>query len=253
LLSSEKSQGLPSRVVSESPLPPPPNCPLLDCFAENHCEWVNPTFNENGCPNCGTWTCTCDANEDLLECSSHCSPTCENPIPQGCNSCVTGCFCKAGLFRTEDERCVTWDRCAGAHSCPPDQEWTDGNSNCQRRCDSPDPMPCPRMRAPGCVCKSGLVLLDDGRCVTPDQCPVPHGCQGDGQMCGGFEAIRCPQGSRCVDNPLFPLAVDGVCQCNVACPIMDCVPPDFCEWEQPSWDDNGCQTSCGTFLFCHRH
>jgi hypothetical protein len=33
---------------------------------------------------------------------------------------------------------------------------------------------------------------------------------------------------------------------------MDCFPTDFCEWSEPTWDENGCQSSCGT-LVCMEH
>jgi len=160
------------------------------------------------------------------------------------------CFYQGATF--DDQGCqLTCGDLLCVH-CREDQEWSDCNAHCQRECDSPDPMICSRICTPGCVCKSGLVLLD-GRCVTPDQCrgEIPHGCQGDGQMCGGITGSQCPQGSTCVQSQQFPDS-SGVCQCNVACPIMDCFFPDFCEWRSdPTWDENGCQLTCGTCEIPH--
>jgi hypothetical protein len=232
---------------------------------------------------CGTLLCplSCRADQEWSNGNFHCQRRCDDPNPPCPMIRAPGCICKSGLWLLDDS-CVTPVECpvnpcpimdclppaecfyqdrtfddrgcqstcgtliCPPHSCHADQEWSDCNAHCQWECNSPDPI-CSRMCVPGCVCKSGLVLLN-GRCVTRDQCPVAHGCQGDGEMCGGFAGIQCPQGSRCVSLENVDPDGVGVCQCNVDCPIMDCFPRGICQWFHPTWDENGCQSSCGTLL-----
>jgi len=249
----------PRTIVTTSPLPPlPPLPPQVPhgCRGDGQmCGGV--TVRINQCPQGSR--CVDDPNDNCdpasggAGCIGHCQCNVACPIMD----CFRTEFCEWSGDPTWDENgCqLTCGTLICEHSCFENQVWSPcgAHPDCQRRCDSPDVLNCPRICLPGCVCRPGFALLDDGTCLALDQCPgeIPHGCRGDGQACNSrtFAARQCPQGSRCVDDPNDNCGgVDcvGHCQCNVACPIMDCFRTEFCEWTgDPTWDENGCQTSCG--------
>lgn len=57
----------------------------------------------------------CDSDTELFtDCGSSCPDTCENnrDTQRVCTlQCVSGCFCKSGLVRRKDDKCVTPSEC----------------------------------------------------------------------------------------------------------------------------------------------
>uniref|UniRef100_A0A482Z9F6 U23-Austrotoxin-Ht1a_1 n=1 Tax=Hickmania troglodytes TaxID=489260 RepID=A0A482Z9F6_9ARAC len=55
----------------------------------------------------------CKDDEVFMECGSACPPTCSNiRESETCSrECVAGCFCKRGLYRNEDGKCVPLKEC----------------------------------------------------------------------------------------------------------------------------------------------
>jgi hypothetical protein len=91
------------------------SCPIMDCFPPPNCQYINPTFDVNGCQTgCGTLNCTCRNGAEYRECGTACPATCDNPNQEICSDrCVSGCFCEEGLLLNSDGWCVTPAQCGG--------------------------------------------------------------------------------------------------------------------------------------------
>ncbi|UMM38347.1 hypothetical protein L5515_009801 [Caenorhabditis briggsae] len=50
------------------------------------------------------------------------------------------------------------------------QEWSDCGSACPKRCEQKEPVACPAVCRPGCVCKKGFCLRTSGDCVADVNC-----------------------------------------------------------------------------------
>ncbi|XP_068618090.1 serine protease inhibitor swm-1-like [Battus philenor] len=57
---------------------------------------------------------SCKANEEFKLCET-CYKSCDNPTPSCSDHCERGCFCKEGLVRDRDGKCVTLDQCSGGN------------------------------------------------------------------------------------------------------------------------------------------
>ncbi|XP_076686494.1 chymotrypsin-elastase inhibitor ixodidin-like isoform X2 [Andrena cerasifolii] len=54
----------------------------------------------------------CRKNEVYTDCGSACPATCARPNPGPCTlQCVQGCFCKPGLVRDSNGKCVPPSEC----------------------------------------------------------------------------------------------------------------------------------------------
>nr|QRN45218.1 zonadhesin-like 1 [Tineola bisselliella] len=209
----------------------------------------------------------CKPNEIYKDCGSACPKTCKNPTPDVCtDQCVSGCFCKDGLFRTENGDCVSFPECPNncgrnetyafcAARCPTD--YCPESTNEPPQCDPP--YPCP----PGCVCKKGFIRNNDVdyKCISKDECPPPVTCGKNEYYheCG----TSCPP--TC-DNP-NPQFCDKKCNKGCFC-IGDlvrnskgkCVPVDKCpdtkKCKKPNevWDKCNalCQTTCDNYKDPHK-
>ncbi|XP_078198084.1 SCO-spondin isoform X14 [Callithrix jacchus] len=185
-------------------------CPVLSAYAHRCAqEGASPPWrNQTLCP------VLCPGGQEYRECTPVCGQHCGEPEDCGeLGSCVAGCNCPPGLLwdlegqcvppslcpcqlgarryapgsaaMKDCNRCICQERglwnCTG-HHCPPQQafcprELVYAPGACLLTCDSPSANhSCPAGRADGCVCPSGMVLLDE-RCVPPDLCPCRHSGQ----------------------------------------------------------------------------
>ncbi|CAO4382636.1 unnamed protein product [Caenorhabditis nigoni] len=61
----------------------------------------------------------------------------------------------------------------GCSRCPgKNQEWSDCGSACPKRCEQKEPVICPAICRPGCVCKKGFCLNKSGECVADNNCGI---------------------------------------------------------------------------------
>ncbi|CAF3351413.1 unnamed protein product [Rotaria sp. Silwood1] len=118
----------------------------------------------------------CGENEMFLTCGSTCPPVCEDwsyPLPKPPKKCpkmcVQGCFCKAGLYRTKDGRCVEPKECCGMN-----EVFTDCGSACPETCNN-KPEFCTEQCITGCFCRlSDYVRMNNSTgslCIHRNVCP----------------------------------------------------------------------------------
>ncbi|GBN77282.1 hypothetical protein AVEN_172703-1 [Araneus ventricosus] len=118
----------------------------------------------------------CNANEQFYECTPSCRNTCENfanPAAR-CYCGPPGCFCKEGLVKRADGKCVPPNQChvKPQPECGADEQFYECKPSCKNTCShffNPG-VKC-RCAPPGCFCKKGLVKRSDGKCVPPSECP----------------------------------------------------------------------------------
>ncbi|KAG8183312.1 hypothetical protein JTE90_002804 [Oedothorax gibbosus] len=126
----------------------------------------------------------CGRNEEFYRCVPTCKNTCENLLSQVCpvSPCRSGCFCRKGLVKRKDGKCVKPVECSKpakptkpTHTCGTDEQYYRCVPTCKHTCDNyNDRRPrCSRTCRPGCYCKKGLVKRQDGKCVTPSDCDKP--------------------------------------------------------------------------------
>lgn len=116
----------------------------------------------------------CEANEKFSSCGNRChEPTCDNSSPDQtrcARACVGSCYCAKGFVRDKKSgKCVEPSMCP--KKCPANQEYSQCANPCPSTCDHPGPFYCKAMCRPGCACKEGYVVNDQGNCVKPSQCP----------------------------------------------------------------------------------
>lgn len=99
-------------------------------------------------------TPTCSENEVFLTCGTMCPTTCDDfsyPLPKPIKicpkMCVQGCFCKEGLYRAKDGRCVKQQQCCGEN-----EVFTDCGTACPETCGS-NPLFCTEQCVAGCFCR----------------------------------------------------------------------------------------------------
>lgn len=123
----------------------------------------------------------CPLNEEYRLCES-CNKTCDNPNPICPAQCSKGCFCKEGLVRDKDGKCVKYDQCSkftqtesnnitviDKRNCPPHQVFK-LCENCEKTCSNPNPK-CPAQCTKGCFCDDGFYKAPNGNCVKLQDCP----------------------------------------------------------------------------------
>lgn len=116
---------------------------------------------------------TCDDNEVFNECGSACPPSCSDLFyPQEIRfctlQCVSGCFCRQGLVRAQNGRCVRPATCCtGAN-----EVYLERGTGCPARCGY-QPEKCDKDPIAGCFCRRGFIRKDDttnSPCIRPTQC-----------------------------------------------------------------------------------
>ncbi|GFT53006.1 hypothetical protein NPIL_616831 [Nephila pilipes] len=180
----------------------------------------------------------CPFNQKHYECMPNCTNRC-NP-PDVCAAvCSSGCFCKEGLVMREDGKCVRKELCNTGGTKPPkcespDEQYYECKPDCYNRCNPPDF--CLAACFPGCFCREGLVLSDEGKCVRKDQCPqsgnntTTRECEEpDQEYYDCFQ--RCPN-SCATRNDFCPDLCESGCFCKKGLFLADdgsCVEKDECE------------------------
>lgn len=125
----------------------------------------------------------CGPTSEYRFCNKACGPTCAVPHPiRLCpQTCESGCFCKEGYLRNENNECVPSKDCARstADKCLKETEEFQECAGCDDQCDDDDKQQkiCNRMCAPGCACKKGLVRDSKQRCIPKTE------CKKDGKLC----------------------------------------------------------------------
>ncbi|GIY03099.1 hypothetical protein CEXT_538132 [Caerostris extrusa] len=122
----------------------------------------------------------CGPDEQYYECTPSCKNNCKTYNNPGvrCACGPPGCFCKEGLVKREDGKCVPPNQCDdtgnSSEECGDDEEYYDCAPSCGGTCETYNNtatilcLPC----GPGCWCSKGLVKRKDGRCVPPQECNV---------------------------------------------------------------------------------
>ncbi|XP_012544322.3 von Willebrand factor [Bombyx mori] len=126
----------------------------------------------------------CPQNEEYKFCEP-CNRTCENPFPVCPAQCARGCFCKDGLVRDKDGKCVELEQCSNLKhlklgenykqpipsrvNCGPYQVYKKCGT-CDKTCSNPNPV-CNQACQRGCFCQEGYVKSVHGSCVKQEDCP----------------------------------------------------------------------------------
>ncbi|XP_035227821.1 zonadhesin-like, partial [Stegodyphus dumicola] len=185
----------------------------------------------------------CAVDEEFRECG--CVKTCCNAKkPDACaGQCLTGCFCKNGLARNEEGKCVKLSQCkeTNENECGKDEKYYDFKPDCKNTCENYDnPGILCAIGKPGCFCKEELVKRKDGKCVKPEDCGsivIPPGT-----ICGkNEEIVPCAKPKWC-----NTCAIRGNCKlktCSEGCDCKEgfyrddngiCIPSFQCPVDKPA-------------------
>ncbi|GFR00049.1 zonadhesin, partial [Trichonephila clavata] len=128
----------------------------------------------------------CPPNAQFSSCGSPVFPTCDNPYPivDYDDQCLPGCFCNPGFLMSRDGTCVPEGQCLEKEvevpyeqfliECREDEDYYECSPSCRNTCENfNNPEIHCECGPPGCFCKEGLVLREDGMCVPPEECPEP--------------------------------------------------------------------------------
>ncbi|CAF3331842.1 unnamed protein product [Rotaria socialis] len=118
----------------------------------------------------------CGENEEFRTCGSACPPTCNDwsyPIPKPVKICpkicVESCFCKNGLYRANDGRCVKREEC-----CSKNELFMECGIACPETCND-RPKICTEQCVAGCFCRNSDYLRINNStassCVRRNECP----------------------------------------------------------------------------------
>ncbi|CAL1267801.1 unnamed protein product [Larinioides sclopetarius] len=123
----------------------------------------------------------CSDGEEYQMCGA-CEKTCENPLSKKpCTTpCSPGCFCKAGLVRNRQKRCIPPKECnTNTTSCGENEEYLECGSSCPLTCSNyQESLFCTKQCTKGCFCKPGYVLGPNKKCIFPRDCPIGP-CRGN--------------------------------------------------------------------------
>lgn len=118
----------------------------------------------------------CGENEEYQTCGTACPPRCDDlryPLPKPPKPCIllckAGCFCKAGFYRNEKNKCVPPQQCCGNH-----ERYLTCGTACPETCQQ-KPTGCIKRCVAGCFCGcSDYVRLNNSTnspCVHREDCP----------------------------------------------------------------------------------
>ncbi|XP_054162915.1 zonadhesin-like [Oppia nitens] len=221
---------------------------------------------------------TCDNNEIFTDCGKRCGQTCRELNEKvECNkirSCVAGCFCKKGLIRNNDGKCIQPTDCPKPKTnskmtpkCEDNEEYSKCNTRCAQGCDDIGrKVDCPKDShcVSGCFCKEGYFRNEQGDCVPESDCPVVGPPEGLPRKidCGSNEqynecGTRCGQGcedlGRGVTCPQRRICISG-CFCTNGffrddegncVPMLDCPNISPVKRPPPTCDANEQYRECG--------
>ncbi|GFW21189.1 hypothetical protein TNCV_1948131 [Trichonephila clavipes] len=176
----------------------------------------------------------CGVNERYYQCTPSCKNTCENFNNPGvrCQCGPPGCFCREGLVRRSDGRCIIPSQCPEKPSrCQENAEYLTCGPSCRPTCKNPYTGSCPARCVPGCFCKPGFVEDHDGRCVHLERCEkrcqypeeefqecgttCPETCENRSHPHPGRCPFRCNRGCFCKKG--LVRTKEGTCV-----PLSDC-------------------------------
>ncbi|XP_013179793.1 PREDICTED: zonadhesin-like [Papilio xuthus] len=213
---------------------------------------------------------SCKENEEFKLCET-CYKSCDNPQPSCSDHCERGCFCKEGLVRDRDGKCVALDQCSQnngtsgrAQACGPHKVFVKCQV-CEKSCSNPQPHCAGPCRA-GCFCEEGYLKHPNGQCVKPHECPKEvtliggqepsvEDCGSDEEFlsCGWCEpscsepAPRCPPGvctRGCLCRPPLLRHYSGQCVRETDCLLHSCLDPSeeyVCRYGcEPRCDNRTC-------------
>eukprot|EP00731_Ephydatia_muelleri_P024287 Em0016g558a len=157
----------------------------------------------------------CTNGKEFSSCGSACPPTCDSNDIICTLSCVSGCFCPAGMVE-HNGTCIDPLLCPsvqGSH-CLGGKVYTDCGAACPITCENNgSDFACPLICVSGCFCPAGTVDYN-GTCIDPLHCPNAQISQcSHGKMysdCGSPCPATCENNGR-----------------GLACLAM-CVPGCFC-------------------------
>ncbi|XP_067133096.1 tenascin-like [Centruroides vittatus] len=130
---------------------------------------------------CSNPTVCLGAGEDFEECGSQCPLTCDNyENPPKCSSiCKSGCFCRKGLVRNDEQECVLPTSCNMIENptvCSTGEVLDE--CGCETKCTGIQGQyvrQCPPRCTKSCACKKGLARHPiDGTCIRKRSCPNVH-------------------------------------------------------------------------------
>nr|WIM01413.1 zonadhesin-like protein 2B [Limnephilus flavicornis] len=159
----------------------------------------------------------CKDREVFSKCgNNNCQNTCDSPDKSSnCQGdCEPGCLCTEGNIKDNTGVCIPPSECE--HFCKNGEEYTKCNNYpCRRTCEYPNGVPGCNPSPdcyPGCVCKAGTLMNNDGVCVPEGECA--YNCPGPYETFN-FCGTACPKTCDNKDK-------------NIAC-ILLCVKGCFCQ------------------------
>ncbi|CAG9787140.1 unnamed protein product [Diatraea saccharalis] len=227
----------------------PPNC---GCESRNNCCKKGYILSErNGkciriqdCP-----SSRCNKQERYVVNSNTCQKTCANRKyfnTVGACKPFTGCVCKAGYVRLNDDAtgpCVRENKCSREPVCGKNEVATKNKIECPPQtcesiyttynCENKNKTP-----KSGCNCIDGYLRNSKGICIPSEKCPPPMpGCNGDRNA---TEKL-CPNPCHpTCDNPKRNLVCkmmcpESGCECNPGFLLSNgkCILPEDCPGRQP--------------------
>ncbi|GBN88109.1 hypothetical protein AVEN_191990-1 [Araneus ventricosus] len=162
----------------------------------------------------------CQDDEEYYECTPSCKNTCENVNNPGvkCRCGPPGCFCREGLVKRADGKCVHPKHCPRlpsandpAPKCPKNAIFIKCGSPCPPTCDYLQPEPCEEKCTTACYCKPGYLKRKDGVCVRPIDCNTRKKQE--------RPAPKCPENAIFIEcgSPCPPTCEDRLPVCEEKC------------------------------------
>ncbi|KAJ0180063.1 hypothetical protein K1T71_004654 [Dendrolimus kikuchii] len=198
-------------------------------------------------------------NPKLNEKYDPCPPLCPNgncdqarpdgkcPLPGRIGivlECNPRCSCFDGYYRNKDGKCVPYSQCPGV--CPENEVYSNCTQTvCNQSCSGAGRIfHCPLVKTEncktGCLCKKGYYRLENGTCVSQDQCPTTKSCP-ENEVYSNCTQVVCNQNCSAAGRSFnCPLVKEEDCKKGCLCKKDyyrqedgTCVPQDQCKNSTP--------------------